>query len=120
MSISIESNGADVVAELGNIGRKATRRLATTIPEAAADLRDEWRANASETAGEHGKHYPKAIRFEMDGLLSAVVFPDPGMPQGGMSFEFGSANQPPHLDGQRAIDRMASIIERRIAAQLVF
>jgi len=120
VSISIESNGAELIADLGNVGRQATRRLATTIPEAAIDLRDEWRANAEETAGEHGKHYPRAIRYEMDGLLEAVIAPDPSMPQGSMSFEFGSANQPPHLDGQRALDRMAAAIERRIAAQMVF
>ena len=120
MSISIESNGAEIIAELGNVGRQATLRLAKAIPEAAFDVRDEWRANATESAGAHGKHYPKSIKAQPESLLSWVVAPDPSMPQGDMSFEFGSANQPPHLDGQRAIDRMASIIERRIAAQLVF
>lgn len=36
-------------------------------------------------------------------MLESTVAPDPGMPQGGMSFEFGSSNQPPHLDGARAL-----------------
>lgn len=120
MSISIQSNGAEIAADLGRIGRTATRRLATTIPEAAIDLRDEWRANAAESSGNYSKHYQRAIRYEMDGPLAAVISPDTGMAQGDMSFEFGSVNQPPHLDGQRALDRMASLIERRIAAQLVF
>jgi hypothetical protein len=30
------------------------------------------------------------------------------MPQGGMSFEFGSRNQPPHLDLNRSADIIGS------------
>lgn len=120
MSVSIETNGAAVVSELGRVGTRSLRRLRTVVPEAAVDLRDAWRENATETAGEHGKHYPKAIRYTMSGPFEAVIAPDSGMPQGDMSFEFGSSNQPPHLDGQRALDSLARQIERRIESALVF
>jgi hypothetical protein len=33
------------------------------------------------------------------------------MPQGGMSFEYGSRNQPPHLDGLHALDTIGPRVE---------
>jgi hypothetical protein len=38
--------------------------------------------------------------------------PERGMKQGGMSFEFGSRNQPPHLDGLRAMPLAAARLDR--------
>ena len=66
-------------------------------------------ANATATAGTHGKHYPKSITAERTlsiGSIGVEVGPDSGMPQGGMGpgFEYGSVNQPPHLDGNKAAD----------------
>lgn len=68
-----------------------------------------WKSNATATAGSHGVHYPNAITSEVrvSGFqVVAEVGPDSSRPQGGMGpgFEFGSRNQPPHLDGIRAID----------------
>jgi hypothetical protein len=66
-----------------------------------------WRNNAVTTSGEHGKHYPDSIDSELAFDLRGVsvdVGPNGGKPQGGMSFEFGSRNQPPHLDGAKALD----------------
>lgn len=94
---------------------KAARDM---VEETAIDLRDEWRANATETAGRHGKHYPASINYRMRGLTSigADIEPDESMKQGAMSFEFGSMNQPPHLDGQRALDAVAPRFARRVDA----
>lgn len=67
---------------------------------------------ATKTAGEHGKLYPLSIGSDMDvdtlgGSLSAISGewgPDSSMQQGGMSFEFGSRNQPPHGDIAKSAD----------------
>lgn len=69
------------------------------------------KANAKRTAGDHGKRYPSSITSEMHaglGLfgntISGEYGPDTARPQGGMSFEFGSRNQKPHLDLARSAD----------------
>lgn len=59
---------------------------------------------AKESAGRHGKHYHKAFTAERVGTAEWEYGPDAAMPQGGMSFEFGSRNQPPHLDLARSAD----------------
>ena len=118
MSIFVTTNGAAVSAELGRVSAQVVRQARVVIEDAGRDVRDEWRSNATETAGEHGKHYPRSIQSRMSGVLEATVEPDESMRQGGMSFEFGSRNQPPHLDGQRAIDRLGPLIERRLEALL--
>lgn len=74
------------------------------LRKGAQSIERRWRTNARRTAGRHGKHYPNAIGWEQVGPLAFEVGPDPAKPQGGMSFEYGSRNQPPHLDGNRAAD----------------
>ncbi len=78
--------------------------------------RDLTRALARESAGKHGKHYHRAITSEMHGPTSIVGSGSDGIsgewgadvskPQGGMEFERGSRNQKPHLDHQKAADRV--------------
>ena len=105
-----------LVADFDAAPGKIARAARSVVEQTAIELRDEWRANARVTAGAHGKHYPKSIDYRMGGLTSvyADVEPDESKPQGGMSFEFGSVNQPPHLDGQRALDTIAPRFARRI------
>jgi hypothetical protein len=61
-------------------------------------------------------HYPKSITWDQPksyygfgggGAISAEYGPDTARPQGGMSFEHGSRNQPPHLDLARSADIVA-------------
>ena len=85
--------------------KDAARRTYPVVKQHAEELRDQWRDNAKETAGRHGKHYPKAITAEQLPLASEIAWqvgPETALPQGGMSFEFGSRNQAPHLDGANA------------------
>lgn len=85
------------------------------VEQTAIDMRDAWRANATASAGAHGRWYPSSIRYKMVGFASpgADIGPAEGMRQAAMSFEYGSANQPPHLDGQRALDEVAPRFVRR-------
>jgi hypothetical protein len=102
------------------IGAKSATVMYGVFKDAGNDLRDEWRANARATSGQHGKHYPNSITADMrvSTNIEVEIGPDPRLPQGGMSFEFGSVNQPPHLDGQRAADTVVPRIDRRIDAAL--
>lgn len=120
-------------SELNALAVRLTKMSATTqratrgvFREAAHELKGKWRANAQATAGEHGRLYPNAISWEEKVSTSIVVEvgPESDKPQGGMGpgFEFGSVNQPAHLDGQRAADDVVPHLERRVllAAQDVF
>lgn len=121
MSISISVNGAEVIAAFDVTSKAAFNAVKAAVEDSAVDVRDLWRDNATQTAGKHGKHYPKSINYKMLPSLSAItaeIEPTPGMMQAGMSFEYGSRNQPPHLDGQRAKDAAEPRIERRIDAAL--
>jgi len=114
VSIAIKSNGATIAADLGRQSGRMTRRMIAVVREAGDDMADAWRDNAIESSGRHGKHYPKAIQSRPVSPLTVVVAPWGSGKQSDMSFEFGSRNQPPHLDGQRALDALHKAIERRI------
>lgn len=108
--------------DLGAIGAKATVVMFGVLREGAVDVRDTWKRNARLTAGQHGKRYPDSITMDarVGTSIGFEIGPDPRLPQGGMSFENGSVNQPPHLDGQRAADEVIPRIDRRIDAALVY
>ena len=121
--MKIDASDLNALArDLGALGARATSAMFGVYRDAGTDLRDTWRSNAEETSGTHGKHYPKSITMDMlvGRDIGVEVGPDPRLPQGSMGpgFEFGSANQPPHLDGQRAVDEVGPRLERRIDTTL--
>lgn len=98
-----------LAAALGRMPRAGFDAAEKATGKAADDLKTDWVANARATSGQHGKYYPDAITAEPKfgiGSISAEVGPEEGRPQGGMGmgFEYGSRNQPPHMDGNRAAD----------------
>lgn len=108
----------DLARDLGTASRSVASGLFDAYKGAGEGFRDDWQHNARNTAGEHGKHYPNAITTEMKlaGLTSITVEtgPESGRRQGGMGpgFEFGSVNQPPHLDGLQAMPLAEKRLER--------
>ena len=107
-----------LAAELGKVGAKGALAADAALAAGAKVLEQAWRANAAATSGEHGKHYPNSIDTERAGGLRAIEYeigPNPGKPQGGMSFEEGSVNQPPHLDGAKAADANLPAISEKVA-----
>ena len=116
--MSFDHRELDALAvDLGKLSAPTHKAVRGVFAEGAADLESRWRANATETAGEHGRLYPRSITAE-EKFSTNILFevgPDPSKPQGGMSFEYGSQNQPPHLDGQRAADDVIPRLARRIA-----
>lgn len=126
--MSIKGDASEVYALAKGFTAAASEAMPamrSVVREGATEVRDAWRTNAAATSGAHGKHYPSSITFETTISAagpSAEVGPDSSRPQGGMGrgFEFGSKNQPPHLDGTKALDSVGPGIERRIATAAGF
>lgn len=106
--------------DLGKLSAKATGVMYGVLREGAIDARDTWRRNARLTSGQHGKRYPDSITMDarVGTSIGFEIGPDPRLPQGGMSFENGSVNQPPHLDGLRAAEEVVPRIHRSVDTAL--
>lgn len=112
--ISIDAKDALLLAREFDLSPAKVLKQGREIVLTGAELiEDHWRANAEQTAGTHGKHYPKRIGSRLSPgftTIEAEVGPIKPGPQADMSFEFGSVNQPPHLDGLRAAEFEAPAI----------
>ena len=103
-------DGTELLALAAYFDGAAKDVAAKTYPvvkQHAQELRDQWQKNAKETARRHGKHYPKSITAEQMPVTDEILWevgPERMRKQGdmGAGFEYGSRNQPPHLDGARA------------------
>jgi hypothetical protein len=124
----IRSDASEVyrmAADLSQVGARSVPAVRGVMAEVGGAFAREWAANARETSGEHGKHYPDSIDselvFDITGI-SVDVGPNRDKKQGAMGrgFEFGSQNQPPHLDGLRALDGMQKRAERSIDSAVGF
>ena len=116
--LRFDRRGLDALAvDLPKHGTEAQKVIATILGDGATKLRDTWKRNAKETSGKHGKRYPDSIEVVRVVSTDLVydIGPNPAKPQGGMSFEDGSVNQPPHNDGKKAADEIIPLIEGRIA-----
>lgn len=112
-----------LAADLSAVGAKSVPVLRAAMAQAGREFAADWSANAVETSGTHGKHYPKSIDSELAfdlGGISVEVGPNRDKKQGSMGrgFEFGSENQPPHLDGIRAMPAAEDRAEGLIAAAM--
>lgn len=100
----VYSTLGDLERDMKIVATEFKPRMAVVVGEVARDGNKTAKRLAKRSAGRHGKHYPNAISVERHGALSYEYGPDAGMPQGGMSFEHGSRNQPPHLDLAKSAD----------------
>lgn len=116
MTVRVEHTIDKLARDYTRIALTAKSDLAEVVRDNAREGSRIAQAFAKESAGAHGKHYWKSIT---PGRLSPLEWeygPDPAEPQGGMSFEYGSRNQPPHLD----LARSADIISPKFAREVVF
>lgn len=91
---------------LQQAGVRAGVAIREPVLAAGEMIVDTWKAGARVSSGAHGIHYSDAISAELVFDLAGVAVdmgPETGKPQGGMSFERGSRNQPPHADGLKAL-----------------
>lgn len=110
-----------LAGDLTQICAKAVPALRSSMAGTGEAFAAEWSSNARETSGTHGRYYPASVDSELVfdlGGISVDVGPNAGKKQGGMGkgFEFGSQNQPPHLDGLRALTSMVPRVELIIDA----
>jgi hypothetical protein len=94
----------DLANDLAAIPVTGARKFATTVRKNAEQGNRLARGYAKESAGAHGKHYHRAFSAEAITPLEWEYGPDASKPQGGMSFERGSRNQPYHGDLDRSLD----------------
>lgn len=113
---SINHTGLSQLADdLARAGSGIAAEVEKPVRQSGNELRDEARKNARKSAGTHGRYYPASITAEVrmgDGGIFAEVGPDSEKPQGGMSFEYGSAHQPPHND----LGDAANVVEPKFVA----
>jgi hypothetical protein len=102
----------DLASDMAAIPAKALKDMRSTVREGIKVGNTVAKDFARESSGSHGKLYPRSFSAEMHGVvsfggtngISGEYGPDAAKPQGGMSFEFGSRNQKPHLDLARSAD----------------
>lgn len=104
MSIHVTHSLDDLEADLRTIATRSPLMMRDVVRDNLRNGNRIAKANAKRSAGAHGKHYHRAFSTEMTGATTGEYGPDSAMPQGGMSFERGSRNQPPHLDLARSAD----------------
>jgi hypothetical protein len=106
----------ELATDFGKAPAKIAAGLYVVYKEAGTDFAKTWAESARETAGSHGKYYPDSITSETRLSRDIIVDtgPESGRKQGGMGpgFEFGSQNQPPHLDGLRALAPADAALQR--------
>lgn len=101
-----------LAADMADIPARAKVDMRATVRDGIKVGNSLAKDFARESAGAHGKHYHKAFTTEMrrdfagfgTAIISGEYGPDIARPQGGMSFEFGSRNQKPHLGLARSAD----------------
>lgn len=113
-------SGADEIFGLAREFSVASTEIAKALYDTYAQegetFAKDWAANARQPSGVHGKYYPDSIDSETRVALgiSVEIGPNAAKKQGvmGRGFELGSQNQPPHLDGTRALPIAAQRLER--------
>lgn len=111
-TIRVTGGVGDLVADLEKIHAEAPVLLRGVIRDGIKTGNSVAKDFARASAGAHGKHYPNAFTAEMSKTFSGfgsnvyqgTYGPDAARPQGDMSFEYGSRNQPPHLDLAKSAD----------------
>lgn len=112
MRIRVIQGLDDLADDMLGIAKTARKDMVGVVREGIRTGNAVAKDNAKRTAGKHGKHYHRAFSAEMHGIvefggvagISGEYGPDSAKPQGGMSFENGSVNQPPHRDLAKSAD----------------
>ena len=104
MRINVQHTVGDLARDAAKVAVSAKPKMAKVVRSNAQQGNRLAKGIARQSAGAHGKHYHRAFTAEALTPLSWEDGPDASMPQGGMSFEFGSRNQPPHLDLAKSLD----------------
>ena len=116
MTVSMDVlGGRELAATLGVVSGAVTVAARGVVERGGLGVKRAWAENARSTAGAAARHYPDSISYDMRGL-EVEVGPDKGKTQGplGNLLEYGSSHNPPHWDGQRALDDEAPKFEKAL------
>lgn len=105
----------DLAADLKGIAKRAPLDMDRLTGLNAKRGNRLAKGYAKVSAGVHGKRYPDAFTIERRSLHVWEYGPDAAMPQGGMSFENGSRNQPPHNDLAKSADVAGVLFARDVS-----
>lgn len=115
MGVHFDSSGIrDLAADYGRVPLLATKRVDAAVSKVANRGNLIAKNFARESAGDTGKLYHLAFEAERERVGTFVYGPNAAMPQGGMSFEYGSRNSPPHLDLNRSADIIGPMLSREV------
>lgn len=118
MGVRVTHDIGDLEADLRTIALRTPVGLRAVVSKTAqrgTRLARDFASQQHTMNSNYDVHYPKSITWDQPksfygfggGSITAEYGPDPARPQGGMSFEFGSRNQKPHLDLARSADVVA-------------
>lgn len=118
MRVRVTHDIDDLANDLTTIARQAPTALKAVVRKNAREGAAHARRFASRQHTMNSRydvHYPRSITWDQPrafygfggGGITAEYGPDPARPQGGMSFERGSRNQPAHNDLARSADIVA-------------
>ncbi|MCZ3386326.1 MAG: hypothetical protein LH630_05045 [Actinomycetia bacterium] len=98
-----------LAADLSLVGPKMVKPVLGVLDEMGNATALAWRGIAEVSSGETGRLYPPTIdhtaRGTFGGNLEVEIGPNAALgasARAGRGYEFGSVNQPPHLDGLKA------------------
>lgn len=118
MRVRVINHLDDLTSDLRKIAVRSHADMVGVVRDGIRLGSQEARRFAKRSAGEHGKHYPRSITWEIKtqsfGAIIGEYGPDPALPQGGMSFEHGSRNQPPHNDLKKSADLIGPAFAREV------
>lgn len=119
--IRVSHSIGDLAKDMAEIPARAIVDMRNTVRNGIKVGNAVAKDNAKRSAGRAGKLYHKAFTAEMNaglGLfgntISGEYGPDRSRDQGGMSFEFGSRNQKPHLDLARSADLIGPAFAKEV------
>lgn len=113
--ISVRHSIDRLAADMADIPVQAQAKFADAVAGAARGGNALASEFARESSGRHGVHYPDSFDAEQLSPFEWEYGPDASKLQGGMSFEFGSRNQPPHLDLAQSADVAGEVLEHNVA-----
>ena len=127
MRIRVIGGVADLARDQRDIAVRARADMIGVVREGINTGRSVAKDIAKRSAGSHGgvaggkvQPYVKSITAEMTlhgalGLIAGEWGPDESLPQGDMSWENGSRNQPPHRDIARSGDMVVPAFHREVS-----
>lgn len=123
MRVTITSTLEYLESDLKHLAAQTRKDMRDVVREGIKVGNTVAKDNARRSAGRHGKHYHRAFSAEMHAdfhgfgtsVFSGEYGPDISKPQGEMSFERGSRNQPPHLDLARSADVVGPAFAKKVS-----